>query len=304
LAPETAIDGVLPLRGGLAAAMDAFVLRGLGGGRRLVLRRYIAWPRKDPAAEAERCWRTLRALQQLRIPAPRPIWLDAAGGVFGAPALVMTRIPGRTDLLGADVHAWIANLAVALARVHMARLGTVDLSFLPEPNTAGAGQLALSPKREAAVREHPLGAATLSALRQAAGPHAPDRAVLTHGDYWAGNTVSSRRRTVIVDWDEAALEQPGFDVGYCRMDLSMLRRPGAPDLFLEAYEQKTGARVANLAFWDLLAALRAMPNPERWLPGYHGLGRDDISAEDMRRGLDGFVRDALRRIVSEHEEGR
>ncbi len=275
--------------------MDAFLLQTPAGSRRLVLRRYRPSSSQDPRVQAERCWRTLKVLEQLRLPAPRPIWLDPAGELFSAPGLVMTRIAGRPDLLGSDIAGWTDQLAAALLRIHRAPIDTVDLPFLPAPGQLAAGRLNPASEHRGAVRMHGLGEAVLDALHAGLPALEPVPAVLVHGDYWAGNTLSRAGRVVaVVDWDDAALDEPGLDVGYCRMDLAMLGQPGAPDLFLRAYERHAGAPVANLAFWDLFAALAALPNPERWLPGYHGLGRADITPDEMRRGLDAFIRDALR----------
>jgi aminoglycoside phosphotransferase (APT) family kinase protein len=120
--------------------------------------------------------------------------------------------------------------------------------------------------------------------------------VLRHDDFWAGNTLWLRDRLIaVVDWDDGAVGYPGADVGYCRMDLAMLAGPETVDPFLHAYEAAAGRGVPDLAYWDLLGAARALPDPVKWLPGYHDLGRTDITPELMRDRLRAFVRDALAR---------
>jgi aminoglycoside phosphotransferase (APT) family kinase protein len=118
--------------------------------------------------------------------------------------------------------------------------------------------------------------------------------VLRQDDYWAGNTLWLRNRLVaVVDWDDGALGYAGADVGYCRMDLAMMAGPEAAGPFLHAYEKAAGWRVPQLFFWDLLGAARALPDPVKWLPGYHDLGRTDITPELMRARLRTFASDAL-----------
>ena len=54
-------------------------------------------------------------------------------------------------------------------------------------------------------------------------------------------------------------------------------------------EDAAGRPVRHLAFWDLLAATLAFPDPERWLPGYHDLGRTEVTPELMRARLRAFT---------------
>jgi aminoglycoside phosphotransferase (APT) family kinase protein len=127
---------------------------------------------------------------------------------------------------------------------------------------------------------------------------APTPAVLVHGDYWSGNTLWHRGRlTGVVDWGEARLDEAGADVGYCRMDLALLTPGDAPDAFLRAYEAAAGGQLPDVFFWDLCGAVPALPDPERWLPGYHDLGRTDLTPEAMRARLDAFVAAALARAT-------
>ncbi len=275
--------------------MDAFTLRSPSGARRLVLRRYLPNASPDTRAQAERHWRMLAALAQIGLRAPRPVWFDPDGAFFGTPALVMTRIAGRPDLFGADIDAWADQLAAALVRIHQAPLDAADLSFLPTPSDFLTDRLQHGPHNDV-VLTHPLGATVLSALWSWIPRLRPAPAGLVHGDYWAGNTLSRRGHIVaVVDWDDATLAEPGLDVGYCRMDLAMLHGSEVAERFLRAYERHAGQRVPNLAAWDLRGALAALPNPERWLTGYHALGRTDITPDQMRRRLHVFILDALRR---------
>jgi len=60
--------------------------------------------------------------------------------------------------------------------------------------------------------------------------------VLTHYDYWSGNTLwDNGTLTGVVDWSGAALGPPGFDVGWCRLDLYLLYGEHIADQFLDSY---------------------------------------------------------------------
>ena len=295
VAPGSRVQRVRRLGGGLGAAMHRFDLVTAEGERqRLVLRRYPAKAIEESPQKAERAWRMLGALEQLGVPAPRPVWADLAGEVFGKAAYVMTWVPGHSDLRTRDLDGWLRQLAAALATLHRIPLGRVDLSFLRQPVESLERSFAAA--MEERLLTHPQGAVLQEALARWRPRLRRMQPVICHGDYWAGNTLWRRGRLVaIVDWDAARLAYPGLDVGYCRMDLAMQHSLEAAGRFLGHYEAAAGMRVPQLDVWDLLGAAVALPDPERWLPGFHELGRADITAETANARLSAFIADALAR---------
>jgi aminoglycoside phosphotransferase (APT) family kinase protein len=295
--PGGRVARVRRLRGGLDAGTHALDLAGSGGERlSLVLRRPHEWGDGDRGEELRRQWRLLGALARLGLPAPRPVLLDETGALFGTPAIVTSRLPGRAVLAPRRLEPWLSGLAEALGAIHRATAGGAALSFLPNADGHLDRELGRSLPRRTRAAATPAGRALLAALERGRAGLTRTVPALIHGDYWAGNTVWLRGRlTGVVDWGEAQLGAPAADVGYCRMDLAMLVGPRAPDLFLRAYERAMDRAVADLWFWDLLGALRALPDPAVWLPGYHDLGRADMTAERMRARLHGFIARALAR---------
>lgn len=295
IAPGSHVIGLRRLGGGLGAAMHAFdLLPADGSRRRLVLRRYPRLALAEEPDVAERSWRTLSAMEVLGVAAPRPVWADLDGGVFGTAAYVMTRLPGRSDLRPRDLTRWLGALGEGLAALHRLALTSVDLSFLRGPEQS------IERAVRWRTRESLLADLQGAMIQQAILAWWPRlrkmTPVLCHGDYWAGNTLWVRgRMTAIVDWDSARIAYPGFDAGYCRMDLAMQYGPEAPEVFLRAYEAAAGWRVPQLHFWDLMGAAAALPDPERWLPGFHELGRNDLTPALVRERLAAFVADALTR---------
>ncbi len=297
LAPGSRAANVRRLGGGLDAAMHAVDLLQPDGERlRIVLRRY---PTDLPGELAElpaRGWQALRLLEGTGVLAPRPLWFDPAGELFGTAALAMTRLPGRAEVQPRDRERWLHGLATALAGVHRVAPGESCRRGLP-----GAGGLrdeALAKLRLPAVRDSPCvdAPALAAALTGASPPESP--ATLVHGDYHPGNTLWWRGRlSGVVDWDFARVDDPAFDVAYCRLDLALLDGLDGADAFRSAYEGAAGRRVAGLAWWDLAAATRALPDPARWLPGYYGAGRRDLTAELLRARLRAFTDAALARVA-------
>lgn len=301
LAPGGRIDTVERLAGGLDAGMHAFLLSTPAGEeRRLVLRRYVARGTQDQGEAVRRDYQTLGALEALGVSAPRPVLLDADGAISGRPALVMTRLEGAPRLAPPVLDGWVDELAGALARLHRAPISGVDLSFLEGPEARLNRMLTWAARHVRDVGEggtpHPDGPALLEALQRWRPRLRTMRPALTHGDYWAGNTLwQGDRLTAIIDWDGAAVGYPGMDVGYARMDLAITAGGEAPALFLRAYERAAGGAVPQLAVWDLLGAARALPDPARWLPGYLDLEGTGLTAAIARERLRAFIADGLRR---------
>jgi aminoglycoside phosphotransferase (APT) family kinase protein len=245
---------------------------------------------------AEREFDTLGLLQDLGIPAPAPIWCDPTAATFGCPALVMTRMPGHPWITPRDPVDWLGQLARALATIHGSRLDGRE-SGLRDGNGWLTRRVLIEPSAESRARHVDIGAVS-SVLRDWWPRIAPVEPTLVHCDFWAGNTLWRRERLVgIVDWDSCGFGDPRAEVGYCRMDLAMMIGPEAPDIFLEAYVRASGRAVAPIAFWDLVGASAALPELDDWVPGYHDLGRTEMTSQIMHARLRAFTADALLRAT-------
>lgn len=239
------------LAGGTHA--DTHLVRG-GDGRSLVLRTF---PPGDPAVRREAV--VLDRLGGLDGLAPTLVAADPDGTHAGRPAILVTRVPGSPHIVPADPYPWAARLGQVLARVH-----AVD--------AAGLRDL---PSREPPpeVRD--------SWARMAGAPH-----VLTHYDFWSGNTLwTGDALTGVIDWSGAARAPRGFDVAWCRLDLVLLYDEDVADAFTAAY----GA-VGDLDLWDAYSAGKADRDVEDWSPNYVELGRTDLTPTALRRRLTGWRR--------------
>ncbi|HZQ36808.1 MAG TPA: phosphotransferase [Dehalococcoidia bacterium] len=303
LAPGSRPANVRRLAGGLDAAMHAVdLVRSDGERLRIVLRRYPANLSGELAELPSHGWQALCLLEGATVPAPRPLWFDPAGALFGTPALAMTRLPGRAEVQPRDRARWLRGLAGALADLHRLPADGLGRTSLPGPGGLRAEALAKAGRPDVLASAHvdaPALAAALSSAQPPAG-----RIALVHGDYHPGNTLWRRGRLCgVVDWDFARVDDPAFDIAYCRLDLALLDGLEAAAGVLRAYEAAAGRRVDGLAWWDLAAVTRALPDPARWLPGYHGAGRRDLTAELLRGRLRAFADAALARAASDRTAG-
>ncbi len=295
-APGGRVTGVRRLHGGVSEITHLVRLAGAAGERRaVVVRRYqTASMQRWPDAPA-RMWRTLTALAAANtgVRAPRPVLFDESGARFGAPAVVMTREPGRAGLRPRDPERWLRDLAEAVVPLHQTPI-TPALAFLNRPRDWPAVPLAVAHANQLA--RHPLGEVIRAVFQRHSAAMARLPLCLIHGDYWAGNTLWRRGRlSAIVDWEQAALSTPGEEIGYCRMDLALQRSETDADAFGRAYEQAAGSTVPFLPVWDLAGAMRVPGELELWLPGFQALGLTHLTVEECKQRLFTFTERALYR---------
>jgi len=289
----SAVRGIRRMRGGLDALTHRFDLVTPDGERRpLVIRRLTG--RWVQPGSADREAAILTAVAATGVAAPRPVWHDDAGRLFGYPTLVITRLPGRPVIRPDAPQWWFDELAAVLAGADAADAPMLAAISNDEQRIPAwladeqGGRL-----RDARSRQL---FRTLRALApDVLGDRSPRR--LVHRDFHAGNVLFAHRRaTGAVDWGAAAAGWPDRDVGYCRLDLALMMGANAPDRFLAAYERHAQRTVEHLAFWDLFGAAAALPDPAEWLPSWIEFGRTDLTAPLLRRRLSRWIDGCLRRL--------
>ncbi|TFD21211.1 phosphotransferase [Cryobacterium sp. TMS1-13-1] len=229
---------------------------GTPDGAEFVLRQF---PPGDDAVRLE--IRVLSTLGDLGELAPQLLAADADGTVNGCPVIVTTLLPGRASITPTNPHDFARQLGAALARIHSLAVNPGLTDLFTEPAT-----------------ESPMH----SVWHQLTG----EPRVLTHNDFWSGNTVwLNERLTGIVDWSGAGRAPRGYDLAWCRQDLVFLYDVTVADGFTRAYDQAFGSPTPDVALWDHFAAMKAYPRVETWAPNYTDLGRDDLDGAGLRRRL-------------------
>ncbi len=285
-----------PLLGGISSSVHLVRLETATGQRQaIVVRRYDQITHnRDDQATSEREFRLLEALAESSFPAPRPLLLDATGDLFGAPTVVMTRMPGRVLLAPRNVEEYIEQIARMLVDLHRLRVG--ELEFLPNQRDVVERTLAEGPPTADDPLQHEVWDAVVALWPRVRESGREWPRALLHGDYWPGNTLWLRGRLVgLVDWAEPQLGDPAQDVATCRGDLTIMFGPQAAGEFLSGYENANGARVANLRFWDLLISTWAVRDIDQWVVVYPVLQRPDVTPELARARIRAFASAALSR---------
>ena len=170
------------VRGGMSSAVHLLTTcDGAGQRRQAVLRRYV---RPELNAEepdiAEREARALRVAGSAGVPTPLLLAVDPAGAEAGAPAVLMSRLPGRVDWWPSDTGRWLRRLAELLPRIHASPRPAPGAlrRFTPDP------QASYQPPGWA---RHPRVWERAAEICHGPAPLLPE--VLLHGDFHPGNVL-------------------------------------------------------------------------------------------------------------------
>jgi aminoglycoside phosphotransferase (APT) family kinase protein len=295
LAPGSRVQAISPLPGSFSNSTH--LVEGLGpqdATVRFVIRRYSAFGSYDLAEKARREYSTLALLQAYGIPAPLPFYLDEQGAILGTPGIVVSFVAGKQIVTSADPVRWARTLATMLSQIHAVPCQHPAECLLDANSEALWFADSDAPSETLLAHEDgPLIWRLVRELRQQLHPVA---ARLVHSDYWPGNVLwQGEQISAVLDWEEAACGDPGYDVAYGWMHLHLLGLEAAAREFLDVYEGATGHGVENLGFWELAAAVRPMPDPARLIPQLSALGMPPCPPQAMRERLRQFIAVARRR---------
>lgn len=274
--PGARVARVQRLRGGLACSTHVV---GFDDGREVVLKRSLGGARSLRMEH-----QALGVAAASTVTTPEPLAFDEAGEWFGRPALVMSRVPGRSDLHAGRRGPWIGDLAEAMAAIH----ATPIPHRLPAALRRGHAWSSWTSPTPEQLRHTPLverAVAVAEQLRDDLTTAAP-LTVLVHHDIHPGNVTWRRGRlAAVVDWNEARLGPPVADVAYCAVDLAASHGARAGSDLVSAYRAAIGDELVDLDRWMVLWALNAM----RWIPwwqeGYAELGLAHVPLATLRRRL-------------------
>ncbi|MSQ23143.1 MAG: aminoglycoside phosphotransferase family protein [Chloroflexi bacterium] len=241
-----------------------------GQRRSVVLRRWLDSDKDPPAAE--------RIRREARLLA-----FDAAGTESGgAPALLMTRVPGHVHLTPRDPDDWLRQMASILPRIHAA------------PISAPAYELgwgSYEPRVPDRARDPAVWRAAIAVVQGQRAPHEP---TFIHADYQHFNLLWSRERlTGLVDWVFASVGPRDVDVGHCRLNLAILFSPDWAERFRQAYEAEAGRKVDP--WWDLAELLYYSADWETFIPLQVGR-RAVVDRAGMTERVEDLLVAALRRL--------
>jgi aminoglycoside phosphotransferase (APT) family kinase protein len=213
-------------------------------------------------------FRVLAALSDAGVRAPRALWLDTDGSRLGAPAIIMERVPGATDILSlrarepaARNRAVVLDFARCAAELHCVDWREAGLEFLgaPKAETAAGEQIALWEAQFLRHRMEPHPAIVDAFAWLKAHVPAAERVAIVHGDFRLGNFLyEGERITALLDWEMAHLGDPVEDIAWAYRSLWTPEMHLPLDAFIARYSEKSGIRVDpdNLLFYRLFGEIK------------------------------------------------
>jgi aminoglycoside phosphotransferase (APT) family kinase protein len=281
LGSSARVVGWKRLTGGLTSIVHRLTVERNGCREEYVLRWWVPdseceqWIARAVPLEAA----VLTKLEASDIPAPRVIG-STTDTALGGPAILMTRLPGKMQLMPRDRERWLRQMAQMLARIHA-------LPVDGKPFESWLDRSQLSPPPDASRAD-----IWREAIALVAEEPTPARTCFLHRDYQHFNMLWSRERlTGVVDWIEACVGPPEADVGHCRLNLTVLFSAGVADRFRAIYEVESGHRVD--AWWDVHALLSYGPSWKQFLPIQID-GRAPLDVEGMTGRMEEVLERALR----------
>ena len=270
--------------GGVSAQVTAFELeRPDGQTERLIVRRHGGRDLEQNPQIAADEFKLLQIVQSAGVAAPAPVYVDESDEIYSAPAIVLEYIEGETVFDPVNVADFVLQLATQLAKIHGVDGSIPALSFLPKQGR-GYGERPHHLDEslgEGAIRE------TLESIRPVGEFNEPG---LLHGDFWPGNVLWKDGRLVgVIDWEDAALGDPLADLANGRLEILWAFGIDAMFRFTHDYQSMAPFDFANLAYWDLCAALRPASKIAEW-------GLDDMTEQAMREGHRLFVAQAMEKL--------
>lgn len=264
-ASDVEIANLVPIVGGSSRQAFGFEARWTQGGERrhadCVMLRWAEASQLKSSARRE--FEALRFAWRHGIPVPEPLWVDAEGLCLGRPALVMRRVPGKSELLELLANQDIAvmkglaeDLARIAAKLHALDASNDSLSFLGTTSreTVALEQVAYWQSMFVKFRQepHPMLEFAFRWLRENA-PVAEQLAIV-HGDFRFGNFIyDGSGVTAMIDWEMVHLGDPAEDLAWS------YRKFWTPGKFLDwneycdVYAQAAGRDIPpkNLRYYQL-----------------------------------------------------
>ncbi|WP_341479977.1 phosphotransferase family protein [Paenibacillus dendrobii] len=277
------------LKGGVSAQVTMLEIEQADGSmKKLVVRQHGAADRTRNQNIARDEYKLLQGLTEAGLPVPQAYAYGDSGGGSAVPYIVTDFVEGQVELAPRDVHDAMHQLANVLTDIHQADWKRRSLVFLPEQTDWCSAKLENRP----AEPDESLCESRIREVLESAWPlRQANRDVLLHGDFWPGNVLWSQGRiAAVIDWEDAALGDPLFDLANARLEILWAYGKEAMEEFTQHYiSRNPQTDFSGLSHWDLFAALKPASGLSDW-------GLEPETEQNMRQRHRWFTDQAFARI--------
>lgn len=275
-----------PVTGATSSSLYRLLVRGAGQEHRLILRLFTneSWRAEEPDLVRHEA-ACLRRAQGSEVPVPRLVATDESGDACGAPAVLMTELPGRVDPMPPDRTAWLRAMAEALAAIHRVDAHGFAWQYRPYKDLSALEVPAWSRRPDAWAR----------AIRLVQAPPPASRRCFIHRDFHPCNVIwEGGRLSGVVDWVNGCQGPGGVDVGHCRVNLVLLTGVPEADAFLAFYREAAGASFSYHPYWDLVALMDFLTGSPAVYPGWTAFGVTGLTDRLVAERTEAYLESLLK----------
>ena len=285
--PGARVRSVTELSGGISCTMTRVDLESK---QSFVVRMVGKWSFEHYPDSAKNESGLLAHLGANGIPVPKPLYFDTLCSILPRPFVVLEYVEGSPDLTVTTVTDRVVKMANQLADIHQLDISHPAFAFM-EPSKVNIRPSEGEPNE---VLEETKIRRVLTEVFPVVEEN-PYR--FRHGDFWPGNMLwHDGNVAAIIDWEEASIGDPLFDVAIARMDILWAYGAAAASEFTAQYRVRMDLNYRYLPFWDLRVSLRPITNIAVWATSFPPLGRPDVTEELMIDRHRWFVDQAILKL--------
>ncbi|QPC81981.1 phosphotransferase [Phototrophicus methaneseepsis] len=264
LVPDAHLLRAWPLMGGISAQVTALEIRLPDDTlKKWVIRQQGDYGyRVDPGGIAKEA-HAMVCLKDAGVAVPGLIYQDDTRTLLDFPFLIMEYIDGEAQFAPPDLPRYLEQFTQQLVRIHIVDASLPALQPLPNLHDA----YTLKVQNQPATLDDTLQEGRIRQALAAFWPFSRMNAVnLLHGDYWPGNVLwRDEMLAAVIDFEDVALGDPLADLSNSRIEVLWAFGTEAMRDFTRLYQAlRPELDYANLAQWDLFAALRPAGQISEW----------------------------------------
>lgn len=232
----------------------------------------------------------LNALKEQNLPVPKVYYFDKHSKVFGKPFMIMETIRGKdaSNYITDDKTSQniVNKMAKVLVDIHKVDLKHIENSKILRQQYERKQQLLSDARRFISERcpkflgfSPPYQRRFIAAVKKLPSTK-PEKvcSALLHLDYEPNHILVLDGHCIVIDWGEASIGDPAYDVAWTYHKLRLERENAKVDLgkyFVKCYEEYSGQKLVNLQLFKDNVAIEMV----KWsglLPFYSGRSRNYV----------------------------